>query len=236
MITLCRTLTASEKLMAEGNVFVVWEGKGGSVSRMWQEHGWTVAHTLDTSVDLVQFTGGGDINPALYGQHPHSTTHFDLARDLHEYKAYRRAKELGIPMAGICRGAQLLHAFMGGQLWQDIDCHDEGEHEIRDEETGEIFITNSLHHQCCMENFEGGMKVLARAKEAKRLERMSLKDVNSKFPVTTIRPDVKDWFEVEAFLYEDARILGIQGHPEYGCSNLMLPIHYIIWVEEYILK
>lgn len=217
------------------NVFLAWPDR--DVKALWEGFGWKVAHTLDASVNLVQFTGGADINPALYGQHKHPTTHFNIKRDLHEYKVFRRARELGIPMAGICRGAQLLHAFCGGQLWQDIDNHGSCEHEIIDVESGEIFITNSVHHQCVLADsdaFANGFKVLAQAKNATMLERMS-DTANQDYRITHLKSP-QTWFEVEAFLYEEPRIFGFQGHPEYYCSNSMLPVNYLIWIEESILK
>lgn len=216
------------------------------IQRMWENNHYKVSNNLGTHVDLVQFTGGEDVCPALYNSYCHKHTYFDFKRDLHDYKLFRKARDLGIPCAGICRGAQFLHVMMGGRLYQHIDNHAGKEHEIRDEQTGEIFKTNSFHHQCVMMTNEGndrGFKVLARAKEASKMDRMSLRAAVPEFEreeehsITLIRPvHYRDWFEIEAYWYDKQNILGFQGHPEWPCSEQLLAMNYQIWIEEYILK
>jgi gamma-glutamyl-gamma-aminobutyrate hydrolase PuuD len=61
----------------------------------------------------------------------------------------KRAKELGIPVIGICRGAQLLCAFAGGHLIQHVNNHGGGfapTHEVVTPD-GTRFKVNSVHHQ-----------------------------------------------------------------------------------------
>ena len=71
--------------------------------------------------DGLMFTGGHDINPALYHQAPiaqlGAVSH---ERDRMEKMAFERAMALGKPMLGICRGLQLFNALLGGTLWQDL--------------------------------------------------------------------------------------------------------------------
>ncbi|MBQ8088025.1 MAG: gamma-glutamyl-gamma-aminobutyrate hydrolase family protein [Clostridia bacterium] len=71
--------------------------------------------------DGLMFTGGHDINPALYHQAPiaqlGAVSH---ERDKMEKMAFERAMALGKPMLGICRGLQLFNALLGGTLWQDL--------------------------------------------------------------------------------------------------------------------
>jgi putative glutamine amidotransferase len=72
-------------------------------------------------VDGVMLTGGGDVDPALYGEAPHAT--FDPAesgRDTFEIALTKAALAKGIPFLAICRGMQLLNVAMGGTLIQDI--------------------------------------------------------------------------------------------------------------------
>jgi putative glutamine amidotransferase len=77
-------------------------------------------HLLDR-VDGLMLTGGGDVDPALYGETPHDT--FEAAetgRDAFEIALARAAVKSGIPLLAICRGMQVLNVAMGGTLVQDI--------------------------------------------------------------------------------------------------------------------
>ena len=72
-------------------------------------------------VDGLMLTGGGDVDPTLYGEPPHAT--FDAAeagRDDFEVALSRAAVKHGIPFLAICRGMQVLNVAMGGTLIQDI--------------------------------------------------------------------------------------------------------------------
>lgn len=86
---------------------------------------------LDTSVealdraDALVLTGGGDVDPAWYGEEPHETVSgVDPHRDRVEIALARRAIERGIPVLAVCRGVQVLNVALGGSLVQ----HLEGEH------------------------------------------------------------------------------------------------------------
>ena len=80
----------------------------------------TPEHLL-SRVDGLMLTGGGDVDPALYGDTPHDT--FEAAetgRDAFETALARAAVKSGIPFLAICRGMQVLNVAMGGTLVQDI--------------------------------------------------------------------------------------------------------------------
>jgi putative glutamine amidotransferase len=78
-------------------------------------------HLLST-VDGVLFTGGGDMDPALYGGLPHPTVHeIDLVRDRMEIHLVRHVVERGEPFLGICRGLQVINVALGGSLYTHID-------------------------------------------------------------------------------------------------------------------
>jgi putative glutamine amidotransferase len=72
-------------------------------------------------VDAVMLTGGGDVDPMLYGEAPHATFQAAEAdRDQFEIALTRAAIAANIPFLAICRGMQLLNVAMGGTLIQDI--------------------------------------------------------------------------------------------------------------------
>ncbi len=77
--------------------------------------------------DGFLFTGGQDVDPALYGQKilPACGEIYPL-RDLLEAELFRRAFELDKPIFGICRGIQFINVVLGGSLYQDIPGQKEG--------------------------------------------------------------------------------------------------------------
>jgi putative glutamine amidotransferase len=69
----------------------------------------------------VLLTGGGDVNPALFGESPHTTTaDISAARDGLEIGLTRWAIAQGVPLLAVCRGLQVLNVALGGSLYQDI--------------------------------------------------------------------------------------------------------------------
>lgn len=65
--------------------------------------------------------GGGDIDPAFYGEERTSRCGpAEYVRDDFELALVPRIVEADKPLFGICRGNQLLNVALGGTLWQDI--------------------------------------------------------------------------------------------------------------------
>lgn len=77
------------------------------------------AQALDRVHGLL-LTGGDDVDPALYGQPHHPTTHVDAVRDRFEIPMTRAAVAAGVPLLAICRGIQVLNVAAGGTLVQDL--------------------------------------------------------------------------------------------------------------------
>jgi putative glutamine amidotransferase len=79
------------------------------------------AGDLPRFLDGLVLTGGGDVDPALYGARRHPETHdVDRARDEFELAAVRASLEADLPLLAICRGMQVLNVAEGGDLIQDI--------------------------------------------------------------------------------------------------------------------
>ena len=117
-------------------------------------------------IDGIVFTGGSDVDPALYGERPHPTTYVKPERDSAELLLMRAAIAADLPVFGICRGVQLMAVAYGGRLHQhlpDVLGHNNhrpvsgpkfGEHPVRMEPgtaankiLGEQVPVNSYHHQ-----------------------------------------------------------------------------------------
>jgi putative glutamine amidotransferase len=76
---------------------------------------------LARGLDGLLLTGGGDVDPVLFGEAPHATL-YDVApaRDSLETGAVRIALDRRLPILAICRGIQVLNVAMGGTLYQDV--------------------------------------------------------------------------------------------------------------------
>ncbi len=73
------------------------------------------------ALDGIIFSGGPDLDPALYGAGPEP----DIVgarpqRDSSEVALMKAALESRTPLLGICRGMQLLNVVLGGDLDQDL--------------------------------------------------------------------------------------------------------------------
>lgn len=161
-------------------------------------------------IDAVVFWGGTDIHPSFYSEPPHKTNQVYGAlspskRDEFERKAMLYCKAKGIPMIGVCRGAQLMCAVAGGSLVQHCTNH-HGDHDMVTRE-GEVIVTTSCHHQM-----------------------MVLKDVEHELlawatpKLSTVYKDgwdrdieyMKTHREPEVVFFPTMKGLAIQGHPEWA--------------------
>lgn len=78
-----------------------------------------VAEALEC--DGLLLPGGGDIEPSLYGQaRIPACGEPNALRDAAEPKLLHAFLAADKPILGICRGIQVLNAFLGGTLYQDI--------------------------------------------------------------------------------------------------------------------
>ena len=79
------------------------------------------AHGVIAEIDGLLLTGGGDVDPALYGHPAHpSTKTVPSERDRFELELARGAMDANLPFLGICRGEQVMNVAGGGTLIQDI--------------------------------------------------------------------------------------------------------------------
>jgi len=94
--------------------FAVWLA-GGHATRI------SVRHSPDGEPLYALVIGGGsDIGTEHYGGDVARQVKADPARDALEITWIHKALSEGIPLLGICRGAQLINVSLGGRLHQDI--------------------------------------------------------------------------------------------------------------------
>ncbi len=83
----------------------------------------SAGHVLDllTLVDGVLLSGGGDLDPALYGGPTCPALHsVSPHRDAFERTLARAALDHDLPLLGICRGVQTLNVATSGSLYPDL--------------------------------------------------------------------------------------------------------------------
>lgn len=197
-------------MVARPVVFIVGHVEAQPIAQMFLDEGWFLGETW-RSADLIQFTGGSDVSPGLYGERAHKLTHCWPARDAYERTVYSLAKDYGIPMAGICRGAQFLCVMNGGKLWQDVGNHSlTGCHWAYDHFKKEKLPVTSVHHQM-MRPRKNTAEILMTANCSTYRERMA------KGGVIKIMHD--DEPDIEACYYQKTGSLCFQPHPEYKHVN-----------------
>lgn len=123
--------------------------------------------------DGLCLTGGGDIDPARYGEANTKSEEIDPERDALEFAILERALARDVPVLGICRGFQLINVHLGGSLEQHhlghapkyaphgapVSDDPAGADAVRHDVTAEpgsklaaacgdeAFVVNSSHHQ-----------------------------------------------------------------------------------------
>lgn len=165
--------------------------------------------------------GGADISPALYGQTPSRVTGADAEpsyRDVREWALMQRAVKLGMPIFGICRGAQMLCALAGGFLVQDVSGH-HGTHTVITED-GQSFDTNSIHHQM-MVPAKSKHRVIA--KVPRRLSRAYIGEFDKPINIEE---------EPEFIYFEDVKGIAIQWHPEMMSEKATANRYVIQWMQD----
>lgn len=74
------------------------------------------AGALLEGVDGLVLGGGGDVDPARYGQETVAALDVSPQRDAFELALLDAAERMGLPVLGLCRGAQLINVYRGGTL------------------------------------------------------------------------------------------------------------------------
>lgn len=162
------------------------------------------------SFDLVCFTGGADVSPSLYG-HENLGSSCNESRDKHEVLIFEMAYKYGIPMAGICRGTQLLCVMCGGTMIQHLKrSHGGGSHCCVTSDGQEFQVTSS-HHQVCIPSAQG--TILAWAKT-----RLAFKDIVYGGSDINLNRNIDPHGKIlisEAIYYPNFKVFGVQFHPEW---------------------
>ena len=154
--------------------------------------------SLATTCDGLLLPGGGDVDPAVYGQENCGSNPPDKARDEDELALLALFRARNKPIFGICRGHQIINIALGGTLVQDLpderhrrDADIDRVHRVRTTHPlladlyGESFVSNSAHHQA-IDRLGEGLSVTC----------------------------VSDDGVIEGIVHENGQIFAVQFHPE----------------------
>ena len=88
--------------------------------------------------DGVCLSGGPDLDPSGYGAEPHPELgDTEPTLDAFELAVAQAADQSGLPLLGVCRGAQAMNIARGGTLFQHIADVNEGAIEHRQKDPGD---------------------------------------------------------------------------------------------------
>lgn len=219
--------------MTNQTVLVV--GGFPSIQRMFVHHGWVPVDDVDDA-DLVQFCGGSDVYPGMYGETPLPETRFDTERDIYEKAMFELALSKGLAMTGICRGAQFLHVMNKGKLWQHVIGHANGTNHLAfldcslfsnpnkmaKQLKANTVTVSSTHHQMMR---EGPGKVVMTA----------IKAVSKATPERTLVGLGKEP-DVEAVWHETTRSFCYQPHPEYFAPTDPCQVLYFQCIKDFLFN
>ena len=152
--------------------------------------------------DALVLPGGGDIDPALFGETNHGSRIIEPVLDRRQLALLDQYAKRGLPVLGICKGMQLINIYFGGGIIQDLPTHALHEYRLQDQvhasqaEPGSIlhslygpsFSVNSAHHQG-IGRPGAGLRIIQRAPDG----------------------------VAEAIVHTRLPILGVQWHPERMC-------------------
>lgn len=173
--------------------------------------------------------GGEDIATSLYNEDGGVWTGADRKlsqRDTVEVTACNEAIRRGIPIIGVCRGAQLLCALAGGKLVQDVNGHAGQDHTMTTDD-GRTIIVNSLHHQMMWPYNGPEHKLIAWSTHHRSAGHYAFNAELVKQEVSQPEPEVV-WFP-------KIKGLAMQYHPEFAGAHEEFVQYSLDLVRKYVL-
>ncbi|HEV7671319.1 MAG TPA: gamma-glutamyl-gamma-aminobutyrate hydrolase family protein [Thermoanaerobaculia bacterium] len=180
----------------------------------------------------VLLTGGCDVEPSRYGEAvlPGGGVEILPKRDELEWGVLDAARELRLPVWGICRGLQVINVYFGGSLWQDLPSQlvSTVSHVPPDPETPlatlahEVRVTalDSALGERLLPRGDGPVGVNSRHHQAVKALGAGLR------PVALSPDDLIEAFDLDPAGSGDWWLRAVQWHPE---NLIELPVQRALW-------
>lgn len=167
------------------------------------------------------FWGGADLDPSFYGaERSMLCGDSNTKKDQEEINLMQKYIEQGIPIIGICRGAQILNVVNGGILVQHINDHTmthkidlyskEGKHVLN-------ATVTSTHHQMMVPTKEA----IILGKSNEKVTGVHWEEVNKEHTYKYVP---------EVVYYPKTKSLCIQPHPEWMSQDSI----FVNWINDFI--
>lgn len=167
------------------------------------------------------FWGGADLDPSFYNRERSDMCgHSDKYNDEDTINQMKEMIEQGIPIIGICRGAQVLNVVNGGILTQHIEGHTHS-HDISlydiDGDITDVVNVTSTHHQMMIPHKSG----IILGKDQQSVVGKHWDNVNEDYIYKYV---------IEVVYYPETKSLCIQPHPEWMNQEKS----FIKWINQFI--
>lgn len=162
-------------------------------------------------------SGGGDLDPAHFGEAPHPQLGEVMAlRDRMELRLVHLALQKDLPVLGICRGIQVLNVAGGGTLFQDLPTQRPGglnhcQSEPREQTTHLVRVKEDSRLGAIIKSALPEIPTDDMIIKVNSLHHQAVKEVAPGFNVSACSPDgIIEAIEAG----ERLLIIGVQWHPE----------------------
>lgn len=170
--------------------------------------------------DAILIPGGADVSPSHYGGQPHpAMEEHDAERDLVELYLAKRALADKKPLLGICRGMHIINVASGGTLIPNLAEDQLQTHWPRRNEDSE-FAWHELAHAIEIANGSMLSGIMGTAQmRINSLHHQCIGSLGQGLRISAFSPD--GVAEAIEGITEDAFVLGLQGHPETLCTDIL---------------
>lgn len=166
------------------------------------------AIALAKQLDGLLITGGEDLDPSYYHETNTHSSLTDKSIDETDYYLYQAFRQIGKPILGICRGLQVINAFEGGTLMQDILTQSSSYSNHNQREYDPPLSTYDVAHSCTFVPNTKLHEIFGDTTIVNTFHHQAIKDLAPGFVASSLSEDgIIEGIEKE-------NVLAVQWHPE----------------------